>query len=73
MMYNTRNYLVFGLCPASGILETRKQRFRNLLVRDLLHNLYSRNLLTLSDSLHGNLKLHNNSDKCHAYRTFICV
>jgi hypothetical protein len=25
MMYNTRNYWVFGLCPSSGILETRKR------------------------------------------------
>jgi hypothetical protein len=24
MMYNTQNYWVFGLCPSSGILETRK-------------------------------------------------
>jgi hypothetical protein len=25
MVYNTQNYMVFGLCPSSGILETRKQ------------------------------------------------
>jgi hypothetical protein len=24
MVYNTQNYWVFGLCPSSGILETRK-------------------------------------------------
>jgi hypothetical protein len=24
MVYNTQNYLVFGLCPSSGILENRK-------------------------------------------------
>jgi hypothetical protein len=24
MEYNTQNYWVFGLCPSSGILETRK-------------------------------------------------
>jgi hypothetical protein len=24
MVYNIKNYLVFGLCPQSGILETRK-------------------------------------------------
>jgi hypothetical protein len=23
MVYNTRNYSVFGLCPSSGILKTR--------------------------------------------------
>jgi hypothetical protein len=26
MVYNTQNYWVFGLCPASGILETRKKK-----------------------------------------------
>jgi hypothetical protein len=24
MVYHTQNYWVFGLCPSSGILETRK-------------------------------------------------
>jgi hypothetical protein len=24
MAYNTQNYWVFGLCPSSGILETRE-------------------------------------------------
>jgi hypothetical protein len=24
MVYNTQNYWIFGLCPSSGILETRK-------------------------------------------------
>jgi hypothetical protein len=24
MVYDTQNYWVFGLCPSSGILETRK-------------------------------------------------
>jgi hypothetical protein len=24
MVYNTQNYCVFGLCPSSGVLETRK-------------------------------------------------
>jgi hypothetical protein len=24
MVYNTQNYWGFGLCPSSGILETRK-------------------------------------------------
>jgi hypothetical protein len=24
MVYNTQNYWVFGLCPLSGILETRE-------------------------------------------------
>jgi hypothetical protein len=28
MVYNTQNYQVFGLCPSSRILETRK-RFGN--------------------------------------------
>jgi hypothetical protein len=26
---STQSYWVFGLCPSSGILETRKQRFGN--------------------------------------------
>jgi hypothetical protein len=25
MVYDTQNYWVFGLCPSSGILETRKR------------------------------------------------
>jgi hypothetical protein len=25
MVYNTRNYWVFGLCPSSGILKTIEQ------------------------------------------------
>jgi hypothetical protein len=29
MMYNSQNYRVFGLCPSSGILKARKQRFGN--------------------------------------------
>jgi hypothetical protein len=29
MVYNTQIYWVFGLCPSSGILESRKQRFLN--------------------------------------------
>jgi hypothetical protein len=29
MVYNTQNYWVFGLGPLSGILEIRKQHFRN--------------------------------------------
>jgi hypothetical protein len=30
MVYNTRNYYVFGLCPASCILKNqRTQRFEN--------------------------------------------
>jgi hypothetical protein len=29
MVYNTQNYWVVGLCPPSGILEARKQRFGN--------------------------------------------
>jgi hypothetical protein len=29
MVYSTQNYWVLGLCPSSGILETRKQRFGN--------------------------------------------
>jgi hypothetical protein len=28
MVYNTLNYWVFGLCPSSGILETRKHNVR---------------------------------------------
>jgi hypothetical protein len=24
MVYNTQNYWLFGLCPSSGILESRK-------------------------------------------------
>jgi hypothetical protein len=24
MVFNTQNYWLFGLCPSSGILETRK-------------------------------------------------
>jgi hypothetical protein len=27
MVYDTQNYWVFGLCPSSGFLEIRKQRF----------------------------------------------
>jgi hypothetical protein len=27
MVYNTQNYWVSGLCPSSGILNTRKQHF----------------------------------------------
>jgi hypothetical protein len=26
MVYNTQNYWVFGLCPSSGILSTRKHK-----------------------------------------------
>jgi hypothetical protein len=26
MVYNTQNYWVWGLCPAPGILETRKHK-----------------------------------------------
>jgi hypothetical protein len=26
MVYNTQNYWVFGLCPSSGILGTRKHK-----------------------------------------------
>jgi hypothetical protein len=29
MVYNTHNYLGFGLLPSSGILDARKQRFGN--------------------------------------------
>jgi hypothetical protein len=29
MVYITQDYWVFGLCPSSGILETRKQIFGN--------------------------------------------
>jgi hypothetical protein len=32
MAYNTQNYWVFGLCPSSGIEETRKY---NILELDL--------------------------------------
>jgi hypothetical protein len=24
MVYNTQNYWVFGLCPSSGVIKTRK-------------------------------------------------
>jgi hypothetical protein len=29
MECKTKNYWVFGLCPSTGILKTRKQRFGN--------------------------------------------
>jgi hypothetical protein len=29
MVYNTQNYWLFGLCPLSGILKTKKQHFGN--------------------------------------------
>jgi hypothetical protein len=33
MMYNTQNYLVFGLCQPTGILKTREQNV-SLFLRD---------------------------------------
>jgi hypothetical protein len=33
MFYNTQKYWVFGLCPSSGILETRKH---NVLETDIV-------------------------------------
>jgi hypothetical protein len=30
MVYNAQNYLVSGLCPSSGILETRKHNVSEL-------------------------------------------
>jgi hypothetical protein len=30
MVYNTQNYWDSGLCPSSGILETKLTTFRNL-------------------------------------------
>jgi hypothetical protein len=30
MVYNTQNYWVVGLCPSSGIVETRNITFRKL-------------------------------------------
>jgi hypothetical protein len=30
MVYNTQNYRIFGLCPSSGILTTRKHNVSKL-------------------------------------------
>jgi hypothetical protein len=58
MLCNTQNYWVFGLCPSSGIPETREQLFGNWIcfrphvrgeIRALLRPLERANLRTETD------------------------